>query len=397
VKITLVGCGMMGRSTAYALAQAEDAVDLTLVDADDQRAADMAGWVTELGAPARASSDLEAALDTADAIGLAVPWPAARQIVEEAVNRGKPVTSIARPHYDELPDLVAVTEPAQVPVLLPVGLEPGLTEILAIYLAGKLDQVREVRTYCGGVPCEPRGPLGYTILFGGDTLPILQGDVYAARAGRLVKMPRFSGVEEIFIEGVGMMEAHYDGMVPWLTEHPLLRDADCTQKTLRWPGFADRVQLFAAAGLLDTQPIDVDGVTVAPKRVLDRCLAPLVAPRPGDRDVSVLNISVQGLLSGRQATARALVVDYTDPVTGLSAMARLTGFTLAACTRMLASGSVSQTGWAQPHLALGPALVEQLLDQLRQHGIRIEVDVRQDGAPDTDDLTPASTGSGGTA
>jgi lysine 6-dehydrogenase len=160
VKITLIGCGMMGRSTAYALAHAEDAVDLTLMDADDQRAVSMASWVTEMGAKARASSDLEAALDTADAISLALPWPAALQILEQAVQRGTPVAGIARPRSDDIPRLVAVTETAQVPVMLPVGLEPGLTEILTIYLAGKLDHVREVHTYCGCVPRQPRGSRG---------------------------------------------------------------------------------------------------------------------------------------------------------------------------------------------------------------------------------------------
>jgi lysine 6-dehydrogenase len=393
VKITLIGCGMMGRSTAYALAHAEEAVDLTLLDADDQRAANMASWVTELGAQARASADLEDALGTADAVSLAVPWPVALQVLEQAVKRGTPVASIARPRTDDIPRLVEVAKPAQVPLLLPVGLEPGLTEILTIYLAGKLDHVREVRGYCGCVPRQPRGPLGYAILFGGDELPILQHDVYIAKAGRLMTVPRFSGVEEIFIDGVGMLEAHYDGMVPWLTEHPLLRDADCSQKTLRWPGFADRIHLLAEAGLLDQRPLDVDGVSVVPKRVLDRCLAPWVAPRPGDRDVGILDIGVQGLLGGRQTTAQALVVDYSDPMPSLSAMARLTGLTLAICTKMLASGSVPGAGWAQPHLALSPAQVEQLLDELRQHGIRIEIAVRQDGAKDIDQLAPASPGS----
>jgi saccharopine dehydrogenase-like NADP-dependent oxidoreductase len=396
VKITLIGCGMMGQGTAYALAQADDGVDLTLMDADDQRAASTASRVTEMGAQARVSSDLEASLDTADAVSLALPWPATRKILEQVVKRGTPVASIARPHSDDIPGLVAMTKPAQVPVLLPVGLEPGLTEILTIYLARKLDQVREVRTYCGCVPRQPRGPLGYTILFGGDVVHIAQGDVYMAKAGRLVTLPRYSGVEEIFIDGVGMLEAHHDGMVPWLTEHPLLRDADCSQKTVRWPGFADRVNLLAAAGLLDQRPLDVDGVSVVPKRVLDRCLAPWVAPRPGDRDVGILDISVQGMLSGRQTTAQALVIDYSDPVPSLSAMARLTGITLATCTKMLASGSVPHAGWAQPHHALSPVLVQQLLDQLRHHGVRIEVAVRQDRAQDIDHLAPANPGSGDT-
>jgi lysine 6-dehydrogenase len=373
---------MMGRGTAYALAHGEDAVELTLVDADDQRAASTASWLTEMGARARAASDLEAALDTADAASLALPWPATLQILEQAVKRGTPVASIARPRTDDIPRLVAVTEPAQVPMLLPVGLEPGLTEILTIYLAGKLDHVREVRTYCGCVPRQPRGPLGYTILFGGDVVHIALGDVYMAKAGRLVTLPRYSGVEEIFVDGVGMLEAHHDGMVPWLPEHPLLRDADCSQKTVRWPGFAGRVNLLAEAGLLDQRPVEVDGVSVVPKRVLDRCLSPWVAPRPGDRDVGILDISVQGLLGGRETTARALVIDYSDPMPSMSAMARLTGLTLAACTRMLASGSVPSAGWAQPHHALSPALVEQLLAELRQHGIRIDVAVSQDDAQD---------------
>lgn len=156
---------------------------------------------------------------------------------------------------------------------------------------------------------------------------------------------------------------------PWLADHPVLRGVDCTQKTLRWPGFAQAVTDLARLGLLAEESVDVDGVRVPPKRVVERVLAPQVRARPGDRDLVVLEVTAHGRLAGRPATLRSTVLDIADEATGLSAMARTTGFALAGATRLLGERAVTGVGWRKPHGTLSQALFEQLMRALIERGV----------------------------
>jgi lysine 6-dehydrogenase len=361
----------MGRAAAFALATDSDITELTLVDRDRRRAAGLARWLAEYGAcPLHVESGLEDALPGRDAVALAIPWADTRAAIRSA--GVVPVAAITRPPADELACLDAEFRARSSTALLPLGLEPGLTELLAVHVAQRLDHVEALEICCGGVPERPREPLGHIAFFGGENehhLPIAQREALALRGGRLTSYARFSGVETREVDGVGRLEAYHDGMVPWLAEHPILRGADCTQKTLRWPGFAQAVTDLARLGLLAEEAVDVDGVRVPPKRVVERVLAPQVRARPGDRDLVVLEVTAHGRLAGRPVIFRSTVLDTADEATGLSAMARTTGFALAGGTRLLGERVITGTGWLKPHRTLPTGLFEQLMGSLMERGI----------------------------
>ena len=42
--------------------------------------------------------------------------------------------------------------------------------------------------------------------------------------------------------------------------------------TCRWPGYAAKVTVLKEMGLLSQEPVDVDGVPVVPKKLLDALL-----------------------------------------------------------------------------------------------------------------------------
>jgi saccharopine dehydrogenase-like NADP-dependent oxidoreductase len=183
-------------------------------------------------------------------------------------------------------------------------------------------------------------------------------------------------VEERSVPGVGVLEAYHDGMVPWLAEHPALRDADCTQKTLRWPGFADAVTGLATLGLLDESPVAVDGVAVAPKRVVEHVLAPKLRAKSDDEDVVVLEVCGTGLpaADGSTLSVKSLLVDRADRDTGLAAMTRTTGFTLAAAVALLADRTVGDVGWLRPHLSLSAQHFARMKADLAALGVRWTAD-----------------------
>ncbi|MCS0639651.1 hypothetical protein NX801_29245 [Streptomyces sp. LP05-1] len=378
MRVTLVGCGQMGRAAAHALAGDPGTAELRLLDRDPARAGALRDWLRDHpGGPGRAAgirvvTDLETALAGSDVVAAAMPWAPTRTTLAAAARAGVPVASVTRPPTAELAELAAAMEESGGTALLPFGLEPGLTELLAVHLARRLDRVRTLDIACGGIPSEPREPLGYTAFFGGENdhhLPIAPREALALDHGRPVSHPRFSGVVTRDYPGIGPLEAYHDGMTPWLGEHPALRDADCTQKTLRRPGFAGTVNGLDRLGLLADRPVEVDGARVVPRRVVERVLAPRVRARPGDRDLVVLDLVARGELAGRPAAFRTTVLDRADEPTGLSAMARTTGFTLAEGARLLAGGAVTGPGWLKPHLALPEELTARVMRSLTGRGI----------------------------
>jgi saccharopine dehydrogenase-like NADP-dependent oxidoreductase len=145
-----------------------------------------------------------------------------------------------------------------------------------------------------------------------------------------------------------------------------------TQKTVRWPGYAARVTVLKELGLLGQAPVDVDGVPVVPKRLVDAVLYPRVRLEPGERDLTLLRVEVLGETRGRRLRRVAEMVDRFDAATGLTSMARTTSFTAASVARMIARGTVPDTGLHHPEqVVVGPRF-ERLLADLAAHAVRID-------------------------
>ncbi|GAB3473618.1 hypothetical protein GCM10027440_02830 [Nocardiopsis coralliicola] len=387
----LVGCGPMGTAAADSLA--EDVrggrLRLLLVDRDPDRAAHARNRYAELAGAVGVVQGtgehdrVRQAIEGADVLAAALAWKDAEPIVSHALGRGVPVTGIGQPPRDPR-QLIA--PPPGCRALLPVGLEPGLTEILATDLAARLGDRAELSLLCGGVPQQPRPPLGHSSWFG-PRLTIEQRPAYAVRRGRIAEVGRFTGTELVEVPGVGVLEASQDALQAWPADGPLLSGvAAMTQKTLRWPGFAEKVRLLAEIGLLEEDPVRAGGVSVAPRDVLDAVLAPRIAPGAQDRDVTVL--AAEGVAAGPQPERRSvLVVARGGGPSAASGMALLTGGVLAESVRvLLRTGAELPRGVLRaPEVFTGP-LLQDLLGRLRRHGAVIT----ETGGPAVRRLAPQS-------
>jgi saccharopine dehydrogenase-like NADP-dependent oxidoreductase len=284
------------------------------------------------------------------------------------------VVSLTWPEAAELPDLRRAAEARGVLVVLGCGVEPGLTEVFARHLAERLDRVDELHIKCGGIPERPAPPLGYKIVFGGRQLPLRDTEVQTVEHGRLVNVPRYSGVEPVVFAGVGACEAWHDGFRPWLLDIPAFRALRVgTQKTVRWPGYAEKATLLRELGLLSSAPVVVDGVPVVPKRVLDAVLYPRVRLEPGERDLTLLRVEVLGEARGRRVRYRLEMVDRYDEHAGFTAMARTTSFTAAIVARLIAAGAIQATGVRTPEQLVSGALLDRLVEELGALGVHFDL------------------------
>jgi lysine 6-dehydrogenase len=303
----------------------------------------------------------------------ALPWSASLLAIRAALQAGTPFVDLARPDEEQWPELRQAAKAAGGLVVLGCGLEPGLTEIMSRHLAEKLERVDELHIKVGGIPEKPAPPLGYKIVFGGRQLPLHESDAFVVENGQLKLVPRYSGVEPVFFAGVGECEAWHEGFLPWLLELPALKNLRVgTQKTVRWPGYAAKVTVLKEMGLLSLEPVTVEGVAVAPKKLLDALLYPRVRLAEGERDITVFRVEAVGEKAGRPRRYRVDMVDRYDEL-GFTSMARTTSFTGAIVARLIARGDIQATGVFPPEQLLSGPLFERLVAELAAAGIRFEL------------------------
>jgi saccharopine dehydrogenase-like NADP-dependent oxidoreductase len=245
---------------------------------------------------------------------------------------------------------------------------------VARHLAEKLDRVDELHIKCGGIPEKPAPPLGYKIVFGGRQMPLRESDARIVRDGEIVPVPRYSGAEAVFFSGVGECEAWHEGFMPWLMDLQVLKGLKVgTQMTCRWPGYAAKVTVLKELGLLSQEPVDVDGVPVVPKKLLDTLLYPHVRLEDGERDITLFRVEAAGEQDGYPRRYKVEMVDRYDEVLGFTSMARTTAFTGAIVARMIASGDIKATGFLMPEQVVVGPLFDTLLDELAAANVQLEM------------------------
>lgn len=383
MKILVLGSGLMGPAAAYNAMTDPDVEQVTLCDLDPQqldqaqhklRKLDGAEKVT---AVALDLNDCDAATHLMagyDAIVAALPNTAIPAGLRAAAAAGKPWVDLSWPPADEQDDLRKRVKQAGALAVLGCGVEPGLTEIVARYLAEQLDRTDELHIRCGGIPEKPAPPLGYKIVFGGRRLPLREHDAQIAEEGRIVPVPRYSGVETFHVPGVGEVEAWHEGFMPWLLDLKALKGLKLgTQKTVRWPGYAAKATALRELGFLSQTPIDVAGAAIAPKQFLDTLLYPHVRMDEDERDLTVFSVEAIGERKGRPRRLRVEMVDRYDKKLGFTSMARVTAFTGAIVARMIARGDIDDKGWVTPEQIITGKRFKQLMRELEAAGVHFDL------------------------
>lgn len=390
MRVLIVGGGLMGPAAAYNAMADPDVSAVVVCDRSEQqlqactRKLERAATATKLSTTVLDLADRTATLDLLRGFDVAVgaiPGQASLLAIAAAAEAGTPLVDLAL--LDDR-QLAPLDQAVQAPlIVLGCGLEPGLSEITARYLAEKLDQVAELHIKVGGIPEKPAPPLGYKIVFGGRQMPLYESDALLVEGGQLRPVPRYSGVEAVSFPGVGQCEAWHEGFAPSLLRLAPLKGLRVgTQKTVRWPGYAAKVTLLKDIGLLSLQAVDVDGSQVVPKKLLDAVLYPKVRLEEGERDITVFSVEAVGTRDGRPRTYRIQMVDRYDDATGFTSMARTTAFTGAIVARMIARGELRGSGLVRPEEIVTGVPLARLFAELAAAGIRFELTEERVGPSD---------------
>jgi len=287
-----------------------------------------------------------------DAVMSAIPYYFNFDMARLAVESGVHFTDLGgnTEIVNEQKTLDAEAKRKNITVVPDTGLAPGMVNILAEYGIRQLDSVRSVRIYVGGLPQNPEPPLNYQIV---DSLEGVL-DYYTTlswvlRRGKRTQVRALSEIEPVsFGDGVGELEAfHTAGGLSTMAFRYEDKIPEMEYKTLRYPGHAERMEAIRDLGLLDLDPVDVNGLKVVPRDAFMAIVGPRLTKREG-RDLVALRVVVSGTKGGKPKSLTWELIDRYDEKHHISAMMRTTGYSLSITSMMQVRGQVKPAGVHTP-------------------------------------------------
>ncbi|MBT7616452.1 MAG: hypothetical protein HN590_04120 [Calditrichaeota bacterium] len=260
---------------------------------------------------------------------------------------------------------------AGVTVVPDCGLAPGMVSILAGDAVKRLDTVDELHFRVGGLPKNPEPPLNYGLCFSAEGL--INEYVEPARLiedGKVCEVPSLTGWESVEVgKPFGDLEAfHTSGGSSTMVETFTGKVKTLDYKTLRYPGHLSDIKLLQDIGLLDSEKLSFgEDKSVSPRQMM--CA---VLEKAGwvSEDLIVLVSWALGVRDGKRVKIEYRLLDYHDPVTGLSAMARTTGFSAAVVLNLILDGQIEERGVIKQELSVPP---DEYLQGLAKRGLKIEI------------------------
>ena len=353
--------------------------EVLLVDIDAERLDNVA---EALGNPAKLKTIVQDVTDREglakvlkgyDAAGVALLRPLNTHAIWGAIDAGVGVVELSEPGDADVEAIDAAAKKAGVTIIPGCGVEPGLTDVLAAQGMDMLDSVEAVDIWCGGIPEDPQPPLNYKIVFGGPYLPLWPGKVKVIEDGEVRYRDRYSLGEPPSFEGIDRtLECFYDGFPETLHLVEKFKGVQrCTEMTVRYEGYCEKVNFLEECGLLSREPIEYRGGALVPFAAFSKIIHPKVRLEEGERDITVLRVKVLGEKDGRETLYTYDMVDRYDDEERVTSMAKTTSYTAAIVVRMMARGEFDETGYVAPVRVIRGEKMDALLAALDARGVKI--------------------------
>jgi len=380
MKVLILGLGNIGSVAAEDLAKSQSSIQVVVADKSEIRAKEVAekigkSNVSWIQLDATNPSELVNALKDFDLVMGFLPGKLGYRLTKACIDTGKDLVDVS--YMSENP--LALTDnaiKANVTIVPDCGLAPGISNILVGHAAAELDKVQAVHIMVGGLPEKPVPPLDYVITWSTENLI----DEYMRKArivkeGKIIEVEALSGLEEIEFPEFGKLEAFYTDGLRTLPQ-TITDTYDMWEKTLRYPGHAEKIKLLKTLGFFEEEQIDVDGISVSPKKLTVKLFEQKLR-KPEVKDIVALKVEVSGVKNSKQTRYVYHLLDHYDEKRGITAMARTTAYTASIIAQFMLKKALKEKGVVPTEkIGLDNALFKLFLEGLEKRGIKIAEETR---------------------
>lgn len=375
MKVLVIGCGHIGSVSAEDFAESMSSVEVAVADKNGARAKEVAekigiNNVSWIQLDVLNHSELVNTLGSFDLIMGFLPGSLGYRLVEACIDAGKNLVDVSYMPEDPLRLNDRAAE-AGVTVIPDCGLAPGISNVLVGHALEKLDKIYDIHIMVGGLPEKPTPPLDYVITWSPENLI----DEYSRKTrivknGKTVEVEALSGLEEVEFPNVGMLEAFYtDGLRTLL--HTVKNVHNMWEKTLRYPGHAEKIGLLKALGFFDEEPISVDYVSVSPRKLTVKLFERKLR-RQEIRDIVAMKVEVSGVKNNKKVRHVYHMLDRYDENQGITAMARTTAYPASIIAQLILKKAVNEKGVVPlERLSMNEEFFSAFLNELENRRVKI--------------------------
>jgi len=367
-KIIVLGAGLVGKPIALDLAN-ELNFEVAVADVNNKQLAGMGDeGVQTIQVDLQNKTELDKLIEPYDFVVNAVPGFMGFECLKNCIEAGKDIVDIAF-YPEDVNELSELALQKNVRVICDMGVAPGMSNLLTGYAASKLDSVSTVNIYVGGLPKIRTQPWEYKAVFSpADVIEEYTRPARLVRNGKIVTVPPLTELEHLEFENVGTLEAfNSDGLRSLLYT---IKAENMSEKTLRYPGYAEKIKLLSDNGFFNPEKIEVEGKLVSPLELTSRLLFEQWKLNKNEVDITVMRIEVEGVKAGKSIRYSYNLHDEFNEQTGIHSMARTTGYTASTAVRLLSENKYMEKGITVGEMmGNDESVVKYMLAGLSERGI----------------------------
>jgi len=409
-KVLQLGLGMQGKAALHDIIKSDSVSEVIVADSSP----DLGKYVSAIGSKkikpvnldATNTSAIKKLMKKVDIVIELLPNTFAYPIGQMAAEMGVNLVSssyFANINEKDLSkrqqrekDLEKLHQEAQkkdISLLCEFGMDPGIDLILSKQVVKELDEIQAFYSYGAGFPDKEAGnnPIHYKftwsiagvlgsylrsarIISKGKSIDIKAEDMFSPENTHVLKLDKIGFPLECFANGDS---AHYASLLG-IKENIF----NMGRYICRWTGHGAFWYVMAKSGLIDSVPMEVEGIKISPNRFVANILASQKQFYYGEneRDVALIRIDGRGIKNGKPTRIIYQIIDKRNLETGFTAMQRTVGFTASIGAQMILDGILNKKGLLSPM----DVPFDYFLKELKKRGmdiLRMEFDWKGEMEP----------------
>lgn len=347
--ILVLGAGMVGSAIALDLAKMHQ---ITVADINVSALDNLKVKNKTINTKQLDISNLEiltTVINPFDFVVCAVPGFMGFKTLETIIKCKKNVVDISFFPENSL-ELNELAKQHQVTAIVDCGVAPGMDNLILGRYNEEL-KLTDFECLVGGLPKSKKWPFNYKAPF--SPIDVIEEYTRPARYvenSQLITREALTDVELIEFDSIGTLESfNSDGLRSIIFTMPHI--PNMKEKTLRYPGHVEYINVLKSSGFFEENPIIIDGKEISPLQFTSKILFKEWMLNNEDQEFTVMRVTVKGTdINGKQNTVVYNLYDEYCNSTKTSSMARTTGYTATAAVNMFLAGLFDEKGVFPPEL-----------------------------------------------
>jgi len=348
-RIIVLGAGMVGSAMAIDLAKNHKLTSADISLSSLEKIKLKQSNIATLQVDVTKKEELIQILKNFDLVICAVPGFLGYQTLKTIIEAKKDVVDISFFPENAL-ELNELAKQNKVTAIVDCGVAPGMGNILLDYHNEHI-KITDFECLVGGLPKVKKWPFNYKAPF--SPIDVIEEYTRPARYienGKLIIKEALSNVEHVDFETIGTLESfNSDGLRSLIFTMPHI--PNMKEKTLRYPGHIEYIQVLKKSGFFDTKEIEMNGTKIAPIDFTNKILFKEWFLNDEEEEITVMKITIRGI--SKNGEKETIVYDLYDTYckdTQTSSMARTTGYTATAAVHLVLNKLFNEVGVFPPEL-----------------------------------------------